>query len=58
MEAELTEAFPGSTVEIVGGKGGIFDVTVGDTLVYHKDKEVCDRFPEAGEVPRLVREMT
>lgn len=57
MEAELKEAFPDSTVEIVGGKGGIFDVTMGDTLVYQKDKEVCDRFPEEGEVLRLVREM-
>ena len=57
MEAELKEAFPDSKVELVGGKGGIFEVTLDGSLVYEKDREVCDRFPEKGEVPRLVREM-
>ena len=57
MEAELKTEFPGSTVELVGGKGGIFEVTLDGTTVYEKDREVCDRFPEEGEVPRLVREM-
>ena len=58
MEAELKEAFPGSMVELVGGKGGVFEVTLDDSLVYEKDREACDRFPDEGEVPRLVREMT
>ena len=57
MEAELKEAFPDSTVELVGGKGGIFEVTLDGSPIYEKDPEVCDRFPEEGEVPRLVREI-
>ena len=57
MEAELKETFPGSMVELLGGKGGIFEVTLGDTLVYQKDREACDRFPDEGEVAQLVREM-
>ena len=58
MEAELKEAFPGSMIELVGGKGGIFEVTLDGSTIYEKDCEVCDRFPEEGEVSRLVREMT
>ncbi|MCK4550145.1 MAG: Rdx family protein, partial [Candidatus Krumholzibacteria bacterium] len=50
MEAELNEAFPDSTVELVGGKGGIFEVTLDGSTVYEKDRETCDRFPEEGEV--------
>ena len=57
MEAELKQEFPDSTVELVGGKGGIFEVSLGDTLVYQKDREVCDRFPAEGEVAALVRDM-
>ena len=57
MEAELKEAFPDSTVEIVGGKGGIFEVSLDGTTFYEKDREVCDRFPDEGEIPRIVREM-
>ncbi len=57
MEAELLSEFPGSTVELIGGKGGIFEVTADDTVIYEKDREVCNRFPEEGEIPRLVREM-
>jgi selT/selW/selH-like putative selenoprotein len=57
VEAELKKEFPGSTVELVGGKGGIFEVTLDGSTIYEKDREVCDRFPDKGEVPRLVREM-
>lgn len=57
MEAELLSEFPGSTVKLVGGKGGIFEVTADDTVIYEKDREVCNRFPEEGEIPRLVREI-
>lgn len=57
MEAELLSEFPGSTVKLVGGKGGIFEVTADDTVIYEKDREVCNRFPEEGEIVRLVREI-
>ena len=58
MEAELKKEFPGSTVELVGGKGGIFEVSLGGSKIYEKDCDVCDRFPEEGEITRLVHEMT
>ena len=57
METELKTEFPDASVELIGGKGGIFEVTMGDTIVYQKDRETCDRFPEKGEIVRLVREM-
>jgi predicted Rdx family selenoprotein len=57
VEAELLSEFPGSAVELVGGKGGIFEITMDDKIVYQKDKEVCNRFPEEGEIARLAREM-
>lgn len=57
METELIGEFPGSTVELVGGKDGIFEVTSDGTLIYKKDRKVCNRLPEEGEIPRLVREM-
>jgi len=58
VEVELKNEFPGSTVELVGGKGGIFEVSLDGSTIYEKDRDVCGRFPEKGEVPRLVREMT
>jgi len=57
VEAELKNEFPGSTVELVGGKGGIFEVTLDGSPIYEKDPDVCDRFPEEGEIARLVHEM-
>ena len=51
------EAFPGSKVELVGGTGGVFEVTMGDTLVYEKDRSICNRFPDEGEIVKLVRGM-
>jgi selT/selW/selH-like putative selenoprotein len=57
VEAELKKEFPDSTVELVGGSGGVFEVTLGDSIVYSKDRDVCDRFPGEGEVTALVREM-
>lgn len=36
------------TPELVKGRGGVFEVTVDDDLVFSKKKE--RRFPQAGEV--------
>ena len=36
-------------LRIIGGGGGIFDVTVDDTMIF--SKHACaDRFPETGEL--------
>jgi len=57
VEAELKEEFPGSTVELVAGKGGIFEVTMDGSTVYSKDRDVCGGFPDEGEIQRLARKM-
>ncbi len=38
----------GTPVELIRGKGGVFDVRYGDTLVFSKHAE--GRFPEEEEV--------
>ena len=55
MEAELKDEFPDCTVELVMGDKGIFDVTMDDSMVFSKYEQ--SRFPEQGEIPRLVKEM-
>jgi hypothetical protein len=57
VEAELINEFPGCIVELIDGSGGIFDVSLDGSMVFSKH-EMNDRFPDEGEVPRLVREMT
>jgi selT/selW/selH-like putative selenoprotein len=57
VENELKREFPECTVELVEGSGGVFDVTLDGSMVYSKF-EKGDRFPEEGEVSRLVREIT
>ena len=55
MEAELKDAFPDCTVEWIRGDNGIFDVTMDGSMVFSKYEQ--SRFPEEGEVPRLVKKM-
>ena len=45
---EIKEGFEGTSVEIVEGSGGVFEVTVEGTLIYSKKE--TGRFPEQGEV--------
>lgn len=52
MAAELKDALAVETRLIEGSKG-IFDVRVDGKLVYSKHK--THKFPEPGEVPRLIR---
>ena len=52
MEAELKQSH-GAQVELDEGSGGVFKVWVDQALVY--DKAATGRFPEPGEVTRLVK---
>ena len=45
---------PGLQVELVRGGGGVFDVTLGEELVFSKHGQ--DRFPETGEILSILRE--
>ena len=49
----MKEAF-GAEVELVGGGGGIYDVVVDGAEIFSKHK--LDRFPEDGEIVRLIQE--
>lgn len=44
-----------TSVTLVGGSGGIFDVTVDNQLIFSKHK--VGRFPEEGELLRLLEKM-
>jgi predicted Rdx family selenoprotein len=48
----LRKAF-GVEAELVPGSHGVFDVIADGVKVYSKD--ATGRFPEAGEVPKLLR---
>ncbi|RIL04692.1 MAG: selenoprotein [Proteobacteria bacterium] len=48
FEADLTG------VTLVPGRGGVFEVRVGDELVF--SRRAAGRFPEAAELKRLVRD--
>ena len=52
MADELRKAL-GVEAELVEGSSGIFDVHVDGRLFFSKHKE--QRFPEAGEVVKLIR---
>ena len=51
MSAEISEAGV-HEVNLVGGSGGIFEVTVDGREVFAKFK--LNRFPESGEISRLL----
>jgi selT/selW/selH-like putative selenoprotein len=52
VAAELKQS-PGVEAKLVAGGGGVFDVTVDGKLVF--SKKTTHRFPEAGEIGRLVK---
>ncbi|UCG89482.1 MAG: Rdx family protein [Gemmatimonadota bacterium] len=53
MAAEIKQEFPDTEVQLVGGSGGVFEVTAGDSLVFSKKK--LGRHAEPGEVVGLLR---
>jgi selT/selW/selH-like putative selenoprotein len=51
VSAEI-EDLTGVKAELVAGSGGVFEVSVGDDLVFSKSEQ--GRFPELGEMACLV----
>lgn len=51
MAAEIEKRF-GADPRLIKGKDGVFDVMVDGELVFSKHR--VGRFPEPGEVPRLM----
>jgi len=39
-------------VELIGSSGGVYEITVDGNLIFSKKK--LGRFPEAGEIERLI----
>jgi selT/selW/selH-like putative selenoprotein len=55
LEAELQSNLQvPASIELIGGKRGIFDVKCNDVLVYSKHEE--GRFPEVDEVTQRLKE--
>lgn len=54
MEAELRANYPGSNIKLIKGGGGIFDVTCNGKLIYSKLNIEGQRFPDKGEIARLI----
>ena len=48
MEAALVARYDNAQVELIKGKGGVFEVECDGTLIFSKKK--LDRFPEHDEV--------
>jgi selenoprotein W-related protein len=53
LEAEILQEFPEADVRLVESSGGVFEVTVNDTLVFSKRE--LGRHAQPGEVMALVR---
>jgi len=56
VEAELKANYPGSNVKLIKGGGGIFDVTCNGKLIYSKLNMKGQRFPDDGEITRLIEQ--
>jgi selenoprotein W-related protein len=52
LAASIKKEF-GVDAELIRGKGGVFDVRVDGELIFSKHE--LNRFPEPGEVERLIR---
>lgn len=56
MEAEVKTDYPDSEVTLIKGGGGIFEVKCDGKLIYSKQKIAGQRFPNTGEIARLINE--
>ena len=56
VEAELKADYPDSDIELIKGGGGIFDVKCNGILIYSKQNIEGRRFPNKGEISRLIKE--
>jgi selT/selW/selH-like putative selenoprotein len=54
VEVEVKAKYPGSNIKLIKGRGGVFDVTRNGTLIYSKLHIEGQRFPNDGEITRLI----
>jgi len=56
VEAELKANCPDSNVKLIDGGGGIFDVKCNGKLIYSKQNIEGQRFPDEGEITKLIEQ--
>jgi selT/selW/selH-like putative selenoprotein len=56
VEAELRAHYPDSTIKLIEGGGGIFDVKCNGKLIYSKQNIEGRRFPNEGEITKLIEQ--
>ena len=55
---EIQRAFPEAEISILPKRGGFFDITVEETLIFSKTERIgtpVERFPEVGEITALLK---
>lgn len=53
LEVELKSKFEHVNIELISSGGGVFEVTLDNNLIF--SKKALERFPEEGEVEKLIR---
>jgi selT/selW/selH-like putative selenoprotein len=56
VEAELRTHYPDSTIKLIEGGGGIFDIKCKGKLIYSKQNIEGQRFPNEGEITKLIEQ--
>lgn len=56
MEAEVKADYPDSEITLIRGGGGVFEVKCNGKLIYSKQKIAGQRFPNAGEIAKLIEQ--
>ena len=54
LEVELKSKFEHVNIELISSGGGVFEVTLEKDLIF--SKKALERFPEDGEVEKLIQE--
>jgi len=52
LEAELKQNFPNMDISLISSGGGVFEIVLDGKLIF--SKKALDRFPEKGEVVRIL----
>ena len=53
LEVELKTKFPKVDTKLISSGGGVFEITLDNNLIF--SKKALERFPEEGEVEKLIR---
>jgi predicted Rdx family selenoprotein len=56
VEAEVKDKYTDSRIRLIESGGGIFDIECDGRLLFSKQKIEGQRFPEEGEITRLIEQ--